>query len=89
MSLAVLVCGGFVSQQEEGGWGDAPRPKKTHAPLLNSKKKPPCFYRNSSIMLCSGGRPTHALKKFSSAARCLLKALTTGAPWGTSGAFVR
>jgi len=51
---------------------------------------PPAFsYRNSSIMLCSGGRPTHARKKFSSAARCLPSALTTGAPDGTSGAFVR
>lgn len=46
-------------------------------------------YLNSSIMLCSGGSPTHARKKFSSAARCRLSALTTGAPLGTSGAFVR
>jgi hypothetical protein len=33
-------------------------------------------------MLLSGGRPTQARQKFSSMARCLDRALTTGTPWG-------
>ena len=44
---------------------------------------------SSSIMLLSGGRPTHARITFSSIARCLASALTTGAPEGTIGALVR
>ncbi len=44
---------------------------------------------NSSIMLFSGYKPTHALKVFSSIALCLARALTTGVPSGTRGALAR
>ena len=40
-------------------------------------------------MLFSGASPTQARKMFSSIARCLASAFTTGVPRGTSGAFVR
>ena len=55
----------------------------------NETKHPHYVYLNSSIMLFSGGRPTHALNTFSSIARCLASALTTGVPSGTRGALVR
>ncbi len=44
---------------------------------------------NSSIMLFSGYKPTHALKVFSSIALCLERALTTGVPSGTRGALAK
>ncbi len=44
---------------------------------------------NSSIMLFSGYKPTHALKVFSSIALCLDRALTTGVPSGTRGALAK
>jgi hypothetical protein len=40
-------------------------------------------------MLLSGGRPTSARMKFSRQARCLERALITGVPSGTRGAFAR
>merc|ERR1719399_224685 len=40
-------------------------------------------------MWLSGGRPTQARKMFSMQPRCLKRALTTGAPGGTSGALMR
>mmetsp|Transcript_6551 Transcript_6551/g.24714 ORF Transcript_6551/g.24714 Transcript_6551/m.24714 type:complete len:323 (+) Transcript_6551:170-1138(+) len=40
-------------------------------------------------MLFSGAKPTQARKTFSSIARCLESAFTTGVPLGTRGAFVR
>ena len=43
----------------------------------------------SRSMLFSGASPMHALNMFSSIARCLLSAFTTGVPAGTSGALVR
>lgn len=66
-----------------------PPPQKPAAAAALSRTHPNKNHRNSSIMLCSGGSPTHARKKFSSAARCRLSAFTTGAPLGTSGALVR
>jgi hypothetical protein len=44
---------------------------------------------NSSIILFSGYKPTHALKVFSSIALCLDRALTTGVPSGTRGALAK
>lgn len=59
------------------------------APLLAHSAARPAQHLNSMSMLLSGGRPTQARRMFSNMARCLLRALTTGVPSGTSGALVR
>lgn len=56
------------------------RPRRTAAWCLPPPPWP------TSIMLFSGGRPTQARNTFSSIARCLARAFTTGVPEGTSGA---
>ena len=76
------------STQAPGAPHPGTQPHACTGPEQQALLLPP-YALNSIIMLDSGGRPTHARSTFSSIARCLPSALTTGVPCGTSGAFVR